>query len=117
MEIKRTEASRVFVVQRPAVRTAQGWVDKYDLTSAALYGRLVDVLPPGNIPPITGPTVGRIQDALKDYQEHDFLLTLGDPVAIAAAAAIAARLTDGRLQVLKWDRHNSEYRAYGLDVL
>lgn len=110
------EMPRVFITQRPSVKTAQGWADKYDITTAEHFGRLVEILPRGNIPKLVGPTIGRLEDALQDFTDRDYLLMLGDPIAISIASVIAARKTGGILRLLKWDRHQGEYSEFLLDL-
>ena len=46
---------------------------------------------------------------LRTFNDDDYLLLAGDPVAIALASAIAARTNGGRLKMLKWDREQNMY--------
>ena len=112
--------SRVFVVQRPAYydRDKRGWVNKYDLTPALEHGPLVFLLRPGNIfRDRIEDSVRRLGEALVDFGPDDFLLPVGDPVAIAAAAYIAARNAGGRIQILKFDRMDGgRYVPYVIDA-
>lgn len=104
---------RVFVVQRPSFRSPDGaWADKYDLSPAAHFGELVEVLPRGNVPKQLEVTLTRLRVTLKDFNDADFILAIGDPVAIGLATAIAAHNNSGRLALLKWDRIRQEYRSY-----
>lgn len=105
---------RVYVVQRPAYRDrATGdWVDKYDLSAAEEYGRLVYLLPPGNVSRDLGETMARLRHRLSDYLPCDHLLAAGDPVAIAAAVLVAGHYSGGGLSLLKWDRMEQRYFPY-----
>lgn len=111
--------SRVFVVQRPSFRdkATNEWKDKYDLSAAAQYGDLAYLLGTrGNIPQSTPATVRLLQEKLRDFTSEDYLVAIGDPVAIAAAAVIAAGRTGGMLRVLKWDRRIEGYLPYTLEL-
>jgi hypothetical protein len=107
---------KVFVVQRAAYKdTDTGkWVDKFDLSPAAHFGELTYLLPPGNIPKDLTITMSRLEEAMCDFDpEQDFLLPIGDPVAISAAAAVAYDMSGvGQFHVLKWDRRHQQYEAY-----
>lgn len=111
--------SRVFVVQRPSYRdkSTNEWRDKYDLSAAAQYGDLVYLLGTrGNIPQSTQATVRLLREKLQDFGPEDYLVAIGDPVAIAAAAVIASGRTRGLLRVLKWDRRIEGYLPYMLEL-
>lgn len=104
---------KVFIVQRPSFRTADGsWADKYDLTPAEHFGTPVEVLPRGNVPKQLEVTLTRLRVALKEYRDGDYILAVGDPIAIGLAVAIACHNNGGRVNLLKWDRIRQEYRAY-----
>ena len=46
---------------------------------------------------------------LKDYKSTDYLLLTGDPAIIGAACSIVSDLTNGRFNLLKWDRQEKMY--------
>lgn len=110
-----SQPSRVFVVQQPAVydRVRRAFVPKYDLSAAEDHGAIVTLLGPGNIfRDRLANAVARLSAMLKDYRESDFILAVGDPVAIAAAVLIAGRATGGIVHLLKWDRLSSSYEPF-----
>lgn len=110
---------RVFVVQQPAFydRDARKFVPKYDLTPATQHGALVVMLGPGNIfKDRMVQALKQLRDVLATFTEADFLLAVGDPVAIAAAVLIAGERTGGKVQLLKWDRISSAYEAFPVVV-
>lgn len=111
--------SRVFVVQQPAYwdGEARRFVPKYDLSPASKFGRLHYLLGPGNI------FADRLDQArdqmdkiLANYTPDDYILPVGDPVAIALACMIAGRNTMGRVNVLKFSRLKNEYQAFPIAV-
>ena len=115
---------RVFAVQVPARRDGPrgGWIEKYDISAAESFGRLVRVLPYGNVPNDPELTRTRLNEAFFgdparsfDY-DTDLVLLLGDPVAIAQAVSVleARRPAGKAIRVLKWDRRGEEYRPYSV---
>ncbi len=110
---------RVFIVQRPAYydRERRGWVNKYDMSAAEAYGELVVLLRPGNIyRDGLKSAMDQLREGLATYGPEDHLLAVGDPVAIAAAVAVAAMRNGGRISLLKFDRMDSQYYAYDVDA-
>ncbi len=45
----------------------------------------------------------------KDYTEKDYLLLTGDPAIIGVACSIVSDITNGRYNLLKWDRQERSY--------
>jgi hypothetical protein len=43
------------------------------------------------------------------FDDQDYLLCIGDPVAIGLATAVAASRNYGRVKLLKWDRQEHRY--------
>ena len=111
--------SRVFVVQRPAYydRAKRGWVNKYDFSPAKKHGELVFVLRPGNIfRDRLEAAVQSIKEALSDFSSDDYVLAIGDPVAIAATIMVASGKTGGKVRLLKYDRLSDSYSPYEINV-
>lgn len=110
--------STVYVTQEVMVREANGDLRrKFDLSSAeAKYGAARVLVPHGQSLVSSVPVVRQLNEQLRDFTEDDYLLPLGDPAIMVAAAAIAARNTNGRLNVLKWDRRQGEYLCVQLDL-
>lgn len=106
-------------MQRPSFRdpVLNEWRDKYDLSPAAQYGELVYLLGQrGNIPQATSKTIALLREKLRDFKPTDYLVAIGDPVAIAAAAVVAAGYSGGTINVLKWDRRIEGYLPYRLEL-
>lgn len=113
---------RVFAVQVPARRDGPrgGWIEKYDISAAEAFGRVVRILGYGNVPSDPGPTRTRLTEAFFGNPERafdydaDLVLLLGDPAAIAQAVSVLEqRRPPGKaVRVLKWDRHDRSYGVY-----
>lgn len=110
---------RVFIVQQPSQfdSDARGWRPKFDISPARQWGKLVLVLGPGNIfEDRLAAAVAHMEIVFASYTDRDYLLALGDPVAIAAAAMIASNTTGGVVKVLKWDRIARGYRCFPISL-
>lgn len=97
---------RVFIVQEtPRIRASSP-----DLLDALNYGELVVLLNVGEGEDATGVyVVNRMNAMLKDFDDDDYLLLLGNPVSLAIAAACAAAHNAGRFRCLKWDKKREAY--------
>ena len=88
-----------------------------DILGAMKFGKLKLLLPDNaQIVLSAQPTVRKLNAALKGFSDDDYLLLMGDPVAMALAASIAARHNQGRVKFLKWDRFERMYFAVETDV-
>ena len=76
-----------------------------DILSAEEYGELVSIIEPGYQLYI----VEKVRVALKNFNDEDYLLLIGDPSIIGIACAIACDINMGKLKVLKWDRRRERY--------
>lgn len=111
--------SRVYVIQAPARRSGPRgeWVEKFDLSPAEAFGEVVRVMPYGNLPEDLTEARTRLVEALRGFDfRSDYLLLLGDPVAIALGVSVLTMLqmlddADAPIRVLKWDRRAGRYEA------
>ena len=97
----------VYVVQEPD--------SSKNILSASDFGVLEFILPAREnmmFSPI--PTITRIKKALKEFNDEDFLLLIGDPAAIGVAVHIALQNNRQKARLLKWDKR--EYRYYPVEV-
>lgn len=104
--------SKVFVIHQPAVRDRfTGHMrPQHDLSPALRFGEIVDVLPPGSISQDINVLKTQIMRKLIDEgcSKEDYLLAIGDPVAIVLGAFSMAAFSD-RIRLLKWDRRMRGY--------
>jgi hypothetical protein len=80
-----------------------------NILPASEYGQLDVLLPPGQITLSPGPSIFRLRKKLKDYCDEDYLLLIGDPIAIALASMVAASVNQGKVNFLKWDKQEQKY--------
>jgi hypothetical protein len=55
------------------------------------------------------PLVDMICDGMEESEEEDYIVAVGDPVLIAAAAACQVEKF-GSVRMLRWDRQDQRYR-------
>ena len=83
---------------------------KINIVGATDYGKVVPLLPElSQIIFSPGPLIFKLRKLLKDFQPDDYLLLTGDPAIIGAACSIVSDLTNGRFNLLKWDRQEKMY--------
>lgn len=92
---------------------------KKNLLPAAEYGDIVPLMAPGQGIMHTGSTVAAVRhlrSKLKTIKPADYILLVGDPMAIGLVCAIAAEFLNGRLRVLKWDARERQYYVVSANV-
>ena len=88
-----------------------------NIRSAEKFGDLKICLPDNRQMILSsGPLTFKLQQELKDFNDNDYLLLIGDPAIIAVAGAIASENNNGRFKVLKWDRNEMKYYDIEIDL-
>ena len=81
-----------------------------DISQANTFGKLVILLEPGlQINGDSSDVTNKLFERLVSFSDEDYLLLIGDPVAIGLSVAIAAEINNGQVNLLKWDRRTSRY--------
>ena len=100
--------STVYVIQEIA-GTRDGR-PKINIMGASQYGSFKFLLPElSQIIFSPGPLIIKLRQGLKDYKSKDYLLLTGDPAIIGVACSIASDMTNGKYNVLKWDKQERKY--------
>ena len=88
-----------------------------DILSAEKYGELKSIVEPGlNIYFSPAPIVTKMRRVLKNFNDDDYLLLIGDPSIIGVACSVASDINMGRFKVLKWDRRREKYYPLEFDI-
>jgi len=104
----KTTPSTVYVIQEIA-GTRDGR-PKINIMGAAQYGGFKFLLPEmSQIIFSPGPLIFKLRKGLKDYRQKDYLLLTGDPAIIGVACSIVSDMTNGKYQLLKWDKQERKY--------
>jgi len=98
----------VYVIQEiPGTKEGR---PKINIMGAAEYGTFKFLLPElSQIIFSPGPLVFKLRKGLQNYRQKDFLLLTGDPAIIIVAGSIVSEMTNGKYQLLKWDRQERKY--------
>ena len=100
--------STVYVIQEIA-GTREGR-PKINIIGASQYGSFKFLLPElSQIIFSPGPLIMKLRQGLKNYKPNDYLLLTGDPAIIGVACSIASDITNGKYNVLKWDKQERRY--------
>ena len=110
--------SRVFVIQEIAGTKAGN--PKINIMGASIYsssGKFKFLLPEfSQIIFSPGPLVYKLRQGLKDFTKEDYLLLTGDPAIIGVACSIASDITNGKFNLLKWDKQERRYYPIEIDL-
>ena len=114
-EAKREKLPTVYVLQEIA-GTREGR-PKINIMGASQYGRIKFLLPElSQIIFSPGPLVFKLRQLLKDYKPTDYLLLTGDPAIIGVDCSIVSDLTNGKYNLLKWDKQERKYYAIEINL-
>ena len=98
----------VYVIQEIA-GTREGR-PKINIMGAAEFGTLKFLLPElSQIIFSPGPLIFKLRKGLQNYRPKDFLLLTGDPAIIGVACSIVSDMTNGKFNLLKWDKQERKY--------
>jgi len=107
--------STVYVIQEIA-GTRDGR-PKINIIGASQYGEFKFLLPElSQIIFSPGPLITKLRQGLKDYKSKDYLLLTGDPAIIGVACSIASDMTNGKYNVLKWDKQERRYYPIAINL-
>ena len=99
---------KVYVLQElPGTKAG---APKINIMSASKFGEFRFLLPEfSQIIFSPGPLIFKLRNLLKDYNVKDYLLLTGDPAIIGVACSIVADVTNGKFNLLKWDKQDRIY--------
>ena len=113
-EIK-TTLPTVYVIQEIA-GTREGR-PKINIMGAAQFGTFKFLLPElSQIIFSPGPLIFKLRKGLQNYKPTDFLLLTGDPAIIGVACSILSDITNGKYQLLKWDKQERKYYSIKINL-
>ena len=105
----------VYVIQEIA-GTREGR-PKINIMGAAEFGTFKFLLPElSQIIFSPGPLIFKLRKGLQNYRSKDFLLLTGDPAIIGVACSIVSDITNGKFNLLKWDKQERKYYPIGINL-
>ena len=98
----------VYVIQEiPGTKEGR---PKINILGASEYGTFKFLLPElSQIIFSPGPLIFKLRKSLKDFTTEDYLLLTGDPAIIGVACSIVSDITNGKYNLLKWDKQERKY--------
>ena len=114
-EVKKERSPHVYVVQEIA-GTREGR-PKFNIMGAAEYGKLRFLLDERSQMIFSpGPLIFKLKNLVKDFKPTDYLLLTGDPAIIGVVCSLVSDITNGRFNLLKWDRQEKRYYPIEIDL-
>ena len=108
MKDEATKLPIVYVIQEIA-GTKDG-KPKINILGAANYGTIKFLLPElSQMIFSPGPLIFKLREGLRNYTIQDYLLLTGDPAIIGVACSIVSDITNGKFNLLKWDKQERKY--------
>jgi hypothetical protein len=102
---------KVYVIQE--IPGSQAGTPKINIMGAAAYSTTNDfnfLLPEFSQMIFSpGPLIFKLRKGLRNYTPDDYLLLTGDPAIIGVACSIVSDITNGKYNVLKWDKQERKY--------
>ena len=109
------ERKKVYVIQElPGTKAG---TPKINIMSAREYGDFHFLLPEfSQIIFSPGPLIFKLRKLLKDFKPEDYLLLTGDPAIIGVACSIVSDITNGKYNLLKWDKQERTYYPIAINL-
>ena len=105
----------VYVIQH--IAGTQAGNPKINIIGAQKYGNFKFLLPEFSQMIFSpGPLVYKLRQGLKDFKEDDHLLLTGDPALIGVACSIVSDITNGKYNLLKWDKQERKYYPIAINL-
>ena len=112
-DLKNVHEPTVYVIQEIA-GTRDG-KPKINVMGASKYGKFKFLLPEMSQMIFSpGPLIFKLRKGLDNFNKKDYLLLTGDPAIIGVACSIVSDITNGKYNLLKWDKQ--ERRYYPIEI-
>tara|TARA_B100000029_G_scaffold356557_1_gene349350 strand:+ start:27 stop:425 length:399 start_codon:yes stop_codon:yes gene_type:complete len=109
------ESPTVYVIQEiPGTKEGR---PKINIMGAASFGKFKFLLPElSQIIFSPGPLIFKLRKELANYTQKDYLLLTGDPAIIGVACSIVSDITNGKYNLLKWDKQEKKYYSISINL-
>ena len=106
--LKNEYSPTVYVIQE--IPGSKAGTPKINIMGASQYGQFKFLLPElSQMIFSPGPLIFKLRAGLKKFNAKDYLLLTGDPAIIGVACSIVSDITNGKYNLLKWDRQERRY--------
>ena len=107
--------NKVYVIQEIAGTKAGN--PKINIMGASNYGKFKFILPEFSQMIFSpGPLIYKLRQGLKDFKDGDHLLLTGDPAILGVACSIVSDITNGKYNLLKWDKQERKYYPISINL-
>ena len=90
---------------------------RINIMGASEYGEFKFLLPElSQIIFSPGPLIYKLRSLLKNFTTKDYLLLTGDPAIIGVACSIVSDMTNGKYNLLKWDKQERKYYSITINL-
>ena len=111
--LKNEYSPTVYVIQE--IPGSKAGTPKINIMGASQYGQFKFLLPElSQMIFSPGPLIFKLRAGLKKFNAKDYLLLTGDPAIIGVACSIVSDITNGKYNLLKWDKQ--ERRYYPIEI-
>ena len=63
-----------------------------------------------------GPLIYKLRPLLKNFTKDDYLLCTGDPAIIGITCSLVSDITNGKYNLLKWDKQERTYYPIAINL-
>ena len=107
-ELKKGHDPIVYVIQE--ITGTKAGRPKINILGAQKYGTIKVLLKEDSQMIFSpGPIIFQLTKLLKNFSIDDYLLLTGDPAIIGVACSVVSDITNGKYNLLKWDRQERTY--------
>ena len=105
----------VYVIQE--IAGTRSGNPKINIMGASKYGEFKFLLPEFSQMIFSpGPLIYKLRQGLRRFKESDYLLLTGDPAIIGVACSIVSDITNGKYNLLKWDKQERKYYPISINL-
>ena len=105
----------VYVIQE--IAGTRSGNPKINIMGASKYGEFKFLLPEFSQMIFSpGPLIYKLRQGLRKFKESDYLLLTGDPAIIGVACSIVSDITNGKYNLLKWDKQERKYYPISINL-
>ena len=113
--LKNDYAATVYVIQE--IPGSKAGTPKINIMGASQYGQFKFLLPElSQMIFSPGPLIYKLRNGLRHFNSKDYLLLTGDPAIIGVACSIVSDITNGKYNLLKWDRQERKYYPISINL-
>tara|TARA_R110002020_G_scaffold9522_5_gene37353 strand:- start:7133 stop:7483 length:351 start_codon:yes stop_codon:yes gene_type:complete len=109
--------SKVYVIQKVLRKQPDGSFRGLDFSQAERFGEVIFLFDGyKQVVMSPQPTIRKIKQILKHFNDNDYLVLVGDPALIGLTCSVASTISNGRYNMLKYDRIERDYFPIRVDI-